>query len=109
MSLFNAIKDTLFPEEREDISRMLKNIRETRFSGGLACLHCGSVYKKNGKYRARQRYLCKDCGKTFNDMTNTPLSGTRYPHKWLKYFELMVQGYTLHKIADIVILEVPYE
>ncbi|WP_442953633.1 transposase [Paenibacillus sp. USDA918EY] len=28
--------------------------------------------KKNGKYRGRQRYLCKDCGKTFNDMTNTP-------------------------------------
>ena len=68
------LKKTLFPEEQEDIAKMLKDIRETRFSGGLACLHCGSVsVKKNGKYRARQRYLCKDCGKTFNDMTNTPL------------------------------------
>jgi transposase-like protein len=103
LSLFNAIKDTLFPEEQEDIAKMLKDIRETRFSGGLACLHCGSVsVKKNGKYRARQRYLCKDCGKTFNDMTNTPLSGTRYPHKWMKYFELMIEGYTLPKIADIL-------
>lgn len=79
---------------------MLKDIHETRFSGGLACLHCGSVsVKKNGKYRTRQRYLCKDCGRTFDDMTNKPLSGTRYPHKWLEYFEIMVQGYTLPKIS----------
>jgi transposase-like protein len=99
-SLFNAIKNTLFPEERSDISNMLEDIRETRFSGGLACLHCGSIaIKKNGKYRSRQRYLCKDCGESFNDMTNTPLSGSRYPHKWLQYFEMMVEGYTLPKIA----------
>lgn len=101
LALFEAMKQDLFPEEREDIAKMLKDIRETRFSGGLACLHCGSVsVKKNGKYRARQRYLCKNCGKTFNDMTNTPLAGSRYPHKWLKYFEMMVEGYTLPKISE---------
>lgn len=101
LALFEAMKQELFPEERQDIAKMLKDIRETRFSDGLACLHCGSVsVKKNGKYRARQRYLCKDCGKTFNDMTNTPLAGSRYPHKWLNYFEMMVEGYTLPKISD---------
>lgn len=101
LALFEAMKQDLFPEEREDIAKMLKDIRETRFSGGLACLHCGSLsVKKNGKYRARQRYLCKDCGKTFNDMTNTPLSGSRYPHKWLKHFEMMIEGYTLPKISE---------
>lgn len=52
LALFEAIKETLFPEERADIAKMLKEIRETRFSGGLACLHCGSfAVKKNGKYR----------------------------------------------------------
>ncbi|GKU82844.1 hypothetical protein NCCP28_22400 [Niallia sp. NCCP-28] len=68
LALFEAMKQDLFPEEREDIAKMLKDIRETRFSDGLSCLHCGSVLvKKNGKYRARQRYLCKDCGKSFNN------------------------------------------
>lgn len=101
LALFEAMKQDLFPEEREDIAKRLKDIRETRFSDGLVCLHCGSVsVKKNGKYRARQRYLCKDCGKSFNDMTNTPLAGSRYPHKWLKYFEMMVEGYTLPKISE---------
>lgn len=57
-----------------------KTIRETRFNEGLGCVHCGSVkVKRNGKYRSRQRYLCRDCGKSFNDLTNTPIY-----HKRLK-------------------------
>ncbi|SCW80211.1 hypothetical protein SAMN04487970_10518 [Paenibacillus tianmuensis] len=51
------------------------------------------------KYRSRQCYLCKNCGMTFNDATATPIAGTRYPDKWKKYFEYMVQGLTLPKIA----------
>ncbi|BBU38898.1 hypothetical protein APP_11900 [Aeribacillus pallidus] len=101
LELFRAIKRDLFPESKNDISKMFGEVRETRFSKGLACVHCGSMsVKRNGKYRSRQRYLCKDCGKSFNDMTGSPLSGTRYPHKWLKYFEMMVKGYTLPKIAE---------
>ncbi|MBD3107103.1 IS1595 family transposase [Bacillus sp. AGMB 02131] len=100
MVLFNAIKQDLFPEEPDKITALLKRIRESRFASGLGCVHCGSMsIKRNGKYRSRQRYLCKDCGKSFNDMTNTPFSGSRYPEKWLKYIELMVEGYTLPKIA----------
>lgn len=75
-------------------------IRETHFKEGLGCIHCGSVkVKRNGKYRNRQRYLCRDCGKSFNDLTNTPISRTRYLGKWAKYFQMMVKGYTLPKIA----------
>lgn len=100
MALFEAIKQDLFPEEPDKISQLLKTIRESRFASGLGCLHCGSTsVKRNGRYRSRQRYLCNDCGKTFNDMTNTPFSGSRYPEKWVKYIELMVEGYTLPKIA----------
>ncbi|KON85489.1 Insertion element protein [Sporosarcina globispora] len=101
MALFNAMKQDLFPDEPNKITKLLKRIREARFSGGLACVHCGCAsVKRNGKYRTRQRYLCKDCGKSFNDMTHTPFSGSRYPEKWVKYIELMVEGYTLPKIAE---------
>ena len=33
------------------------------------CLHCGSTsFKKHGKTRSGvQRYICKDCGKTFSE------------------------------------------
>ncbi len=82
LELFKEIKILLFREEQRDIVMLIDDIRESRFSEGLGCLHCDSTtVKKNGKYLGRQRYLCKDCGKTFNDNTNTPLSGTRYPSK----------------------------
>ena len=101
LALFNAMKQDLFPDEPDKITKLLKIIREDRFTSGLGCVHCGSTsVKRNGKYRSRQRYLCNDCGKSFNDMTNTPFSGSRYPEKWEKYIELMVEGYTLPKIAE---------
>jgi transposase-like protein len=101
MALFNAMKQDLFPDEPNKITKLLKKIREARFRGGIACVHCGCTsFKRNGKYRTRQRYLCKDCGKSFKDMTHTPFSGSRYPEKWVKYIELMVECYTLPKIAE---------
>jgi hypothetical protein len=73
MALFEAMKEDLFPDEPDKITKLLKTIREARFSSGMDYVHCGSTsVKRNGKYRTRKRYLCKDCNKTFNDMTNTP-------------------------------------
>ncbi len=49
---------------------------------GIACPHCRSCATKlHGKYRNRSRYKCLSCSKTFNDMTNTPLSGSHHPDK----------------------------
>ena len=63
------MKQDLFPEEPDKINKLLKSIREARFSSGIGCVHCGSTdVKRNGKYHSRQRYLCKDCGKSFNDI-----------------------------------------
>lgn len=99
LHLYEAIKGALFPAPK--IQGVLNDIRESKFSAGLACLHCGSMsVKRNGKYRGRQRYFCKDCGKSFNDMTGTPMAGTHKPNLWIKYFELMIEGYTLPKIVE---------
>jgi transposase-like protein len=65
-----------------------------------SCPHCESLQiVRNGKYRDRQRYKCKTCGRTFNDYTNTPLSGTHYPHKWVKFLECMLEGFSLRRSA----------
>lgn len=50
MRLFEAIKDTLFPEPRLKLDKVAEEIRDSRFSSGLACVHCGSKsVKRNGK------------------------------------------------------------
>lgn len=43
LELFRAIKRDLFPESKNDISKMIGEVRETRFSKGLACVHCGKT------------------------------------------------------------------
>ncbi len=59
LHLFEAIKETLFPSPK--IQGLLDDIQEAKFSGGLACLYCGSLsVKRNGKYRGRGRIKAEE-------------------------------------------------
>jgi len=65
MALFNAMKQDLFPDEPDKITKLLKSIREARFASGMDCFHCGSLsVKRTGKYCIRQRYNVKIVEKT---------------------------------------------
>jgi transposase-like protein len=48
----------------------------------------------------RQRYRCKACRQTINDLTNTPLQRTRRPHLWVRFIECMIEGFSLRKCAE---------
>ncbi|MED4750815.1 IS1595 family transposase [Brevibacillus choshinensis] len=83
--------------------RLIDEMRETRFKEGFECPHCASEFiVRFGKYSGRQRYKCKCCLKTFNDMTNTALYRTRKSNEWIAFIECMIKGYSLRKSADIV-------
>ncbi len=75
-----------------------------------SCRHCGSVHiVKNGKDRhGHTRYLCRDCCRTFGDMTNTVVSGT---HKdastWKEYIRALLDGRTLEMCASRCHISVP--
>jgi len=50
----------------------LRVFRFLRWNDGAYCPVCESrLLKKNGHYKAYQRYLCKVCGRSFNDRTGT--------------------------------------
>lgn len=68
----------------------------------LACPHCGSIdLKKHGTKNNRQRYRCKDCGKTFTESTGTMQYHSRLnPAQWRGLLLGMVQN--LSAIADII-------
>jgi len=84
-------------------STLINEIRESKFKKGFACPICGSIsVVHNGTHNGRQRYLCKDCHKTFGDLTNTPLNRTKFPEKWIPFVECMLKGYSLRKSAEIV-------
>lgn len=66
-----------------------------------ACPYCGSLhFVKNGSNYGKQRYLCRDCKKSFVQETGTVFS---YTHKdlsvWKKYIHCMIEKYPLRKCA----------
>lgn len=84
----------------ETLKQFLQQLQTQRKESGLTCPHCSrhSVIG-HGKYRDRQRYKCKDCSRTFNDLTNTPMHRTHYPAKFIKFLECMIKGYPLYLSA----------
>lgn len=77
---------------------------QERFADGRSCPHCdGTHIVRNGKRRdGVQRYLCRECGKSFLANTNTVTSHTRKNTKvWEKYIECMMNGMSLRDTARI--------
>jgi transposase-like protein len=84
-----------------------QEVRERRFHKGINCFDCSSPnVVKNGKSRQIQRYKCKDCGRTFGDLTATPMSRSRYRDKWIDYFELMLDGKSIRESAKVLEISV---
>ena len=47
-------------------------MRKERFSEGVCCPHCGVTHiGPHGSYKGNKRYICYDCGKTFNLTTKS--------------------------------------
>ena len=48
-----------------------------------------------------QKYICKDCGKSFVITTNSLVSGTRKDlNVWIKYVDCMLNGFSVRKVAE---------
>lgn len=60
-------------------------LEQVRWRDGVECLRCRSdLTVKNGSYGLFQRYLCRDCERTFNDKTGTIFAHSKIAlHKWL--------------------------
>jgi transposase-like protein len=96
---------TILLDNKTKVSGLEQLISEERFTGGLACPHCGCIghvsrngHRKNGK----QRYICKDCSKSFVANTNSITSGTQKElNVWINYIKCMMNGLSIRKTADI--------
>ncbi len=74
---------------------------ETNFNE-IKCPHCKkSNIKRWGKRSDLQRYKCKECGKTFNSLTGTPLANLRKKGKWLDFSKCLIDGISVRKAAEL--------
>ena len=77
-------------------------LTEQRFADGRVCPICGGAHVQRNCHRktGAQKFICKDCGKTFSITKNTVFSGTRKSLEvWKKYMDCMAEGLTLDKSA----------
>ena len=105
----------MLPDEIEKIITLLNN-ELLRMNGSkgiidleihkerekICCPKCGSKnIKKNGKYKARQLYKCKECNRKFNELTNTPFHHTRLVYEQIKVaYECLVNKLSIRKMAS---------
>ena len=106
--------ELLLPKELENIinkAQEILNIKE--HSKGIVdlvihnertnvcCPRCESTnIKKNGKYKNRQLYKCKDCNKKFNELTNTPFHHTRLNYGQIETaYDCLVNKLSIRKSA----------
>lgn len=99
----NAVKMALLSSfaGRYDLKEYVEN---QRFVEGRVCPHCGSIHVvRNGKRPdGAQRYVCRDCKKSFVANSNSITSGTRKDFSvWEKYIDCMLNGMSLAKSAVI--------
>jgi len=82
----------MFPFELLNSEASAANLLEqVRWHEGLECPRCRSESViKHGSYREYQRYLCKDCDRTFNDKT-----GTIFAHAKIGLDTLLFAFYSL--------------
>ena len=83
--------------QKEQITKVIQPKQITN------CPHCQSThFVKNGTKCNNQRYLCRDCKKSFVEQTGTILYNSQKDIEvWEKYIHCMIEKYPLRKCAKI--------
>ncbi|MBD8724142.1 IS1595 family transposase [Oxalobacteraceae sp. CFBP 13708] len=70
---------------------------------GRCCPSCGNERcHRHGFANDLQRFRCCVCGRTFNDLSGTPLARLRHKAKWLAYSQVLLDSLPVRKAADRV-------
>ena len=78
-------------------------LADRRFDGGNSCIYCeGTHVVKNGKRKdGTQRYLCRDCHRSFIPSSDSITSRTRKSVSvWTTYLKCMMDQKTLKKTSE---------
>jgi len=72
-------------------------------SSARCCPDCGCQRcHRHGQANDLQRFRCCQCGRTFNDLTGTPLARLRHKSKWLEYLEALLDSRPVRAAAELV-------
>ncbi len=102
---------SLSPKQQTSLLRIIENkIQEEtktvqeiedRLKEDPCCPDCGSYnIGKWGKAHGLRRYRCRECKRTFNALTGTPLARLRLKEKWDKFSACLKESLSVRASAD---------
>ncbi len=68
---------------------------EERLGEARRCPHCGGASVGGGRTDGLRRFRCKDCRRSFNALTGTPLARLRKKERWLDFGQSLSEGETV--------------
>ena len=82
------------------LAHVIALIEQAR-SADRRCPRChGPHWQRHGHANNLQRYRCRQCGRTFNDLTGTPLARLRLREKWPDYLQALLESRPVRGAAD---------
>ena len=97
----NQIRNLKNKIEVHESKKIVAKTLETP-SNKIFCAHCKSKsFYKWGIQNDLQRYKCKECNKTFNSLSGTPLAKLKRKGHWLEYSSCLKNGFSIRKSAQI--------
>ena len=86
------------PAELDLVVALIDQIR----SATRRCPHCqGERAHRHGHANNLQRFRCRKCRRTFNDLTGTPLARLRLRGKWPDYLQAAHQALSVRAAAAL--------
>jgi len=73
---------------------------EERLGEARRCPHCGGASVGGGQADDLRRFRCKDCRRSFNALTGTPLARLRKKERWLDFGQSLSEGETVAASAE---------
>jgi len=84
------------------LERVIALIEQIR-SAGRCCPSCQCTrWVRHGHANDLQRYRCRQCGRTFNDLSGTPLARLRRRGQWLDYLAALLDSLPVRSAATRV-------
>jgi len=78
----------------------VSEVIEARVLEHPRCPHCNSTaVVKNGSANALQRFKCRQCARSFNALTGTPLARLHLRDQWLAHAGALDEGLSLNQVA----------
>ena len=98
-----SLQFSIMSASSQELHAVLTAIRSARFVDGVSCPHCSArAVQRWGSFSGRCRYRCRQCARSFSDLTHTAAAHCKRIHLWQRYMSCMDASMTIRRSAAAI-------